>query len=146
MITLVATFLLVWIFSFFFHEVCHYSTAKLLGGKPKISVWFYKDIIPSMRCLYSNNLQDKWVVDFAGGGFTGLIMLIFATSLFGILNCRFFISLFIIGFLQIVYGLFEMAYINRLDRDAYMKYHYGLYAIMIVVGIGLLWNEIWSCV
>jgi len=57
-----------------------------------------------------------------------------------------FIGLFILGVVNVLYGLYEGTYIMKLKRDVYMNYHYLVEIGGVVIGVLMLRNEIWSWV
>ena len=143
MIEFIITFILVWIGATVIHEMSHYVIAWHQKAEPRIEFWLWLGIIPSMRCRYSKALTNKDTFLYGGGFGASLICLLLGALLYPVL-CRVYISLFIVGIMQWVYGLYEGYYYPRLTIDEYMVWHYGAYLLGLIIGIILLYNEIIS--
>lgn len=131
---MIISYIAFWCLGFFLHEVGHVWAARLTGGDGKIKIWFYKGIIPSMKThLYGNYNRDITLI--MGGTFT--CMLYYLTMLFFTNNHYITFPLYSIGTVNLVYAIYEYKYLRIWDIDKYMKYHYYLYLIVILITTGL---------
>lgn len=142
LIEMVFWFLISWIGIFYLHELCHAWACKMQGGKSKIEIWFYKKIIPSMKCSCSKLTDDRYFA-YAGGIGSGFISTIASIPFYWIYP-PLFVGLLIAGIVNFLYGIYEGTYLGRIDFNRYMKWHYVVEIGGIVIGIILLRNIIWS--
>lgn len=139
---LILTFLVIWILGFLGHEYCHLIEARRHGKDGWIEIGSYKGI-PTFSVYFYGEVPDS--VYYAGGIYSGIIYLLM--SLIGMIfiytwGFPFVSSLFTVGIVNIFYGMYEGKYINELDTDEYMKYHYILYAICIVACLIIMWKPL----
>lgn len=139
---LVVSFFFTWVIIFILHEICHKAEAKRQGGDARIEVWFHNRI-PSMRVI-PYNVSNMMMFYFAGGIYAGLISISFA----GILNILgvpiLYIPLYILGIVNLFYGVYEGVFITNLPLNKYMKYKNYVYVIGIVIGLLIMSGEIWT--
>lgn len=137
---LIIWFIVTWISGFAFHEICHALECKRGGGTPEIKFWAWKGI-PSMMCTCSGSVSKLFY--YAGGIYSGLVMLLLS-GIFFFIYMPLFISLFIVGLVNLVYGFYEGNTITKIPRDAYMLGKNIIYTLTIIIGIILLRNYIWG--
>ena len=129
-------FFVVWIVVFVLHEYCHSWACRRYAGKSEIVIWFYKGLIPSMRCSCVGSMDYSFFL-YAGGLLSGFISILFSFLFF----CFFpplFISLFIVGVVNVIYGLFEGGYREVLSDKDYMNIHYLIELLGLLVGLLLV--------
>ena len=132
-LSMIISFIGLWILGAFIHEIGHWLGAVLTGGSAKIKFWLYKGFIPSMK-TYPEGTYNRLIFLYAGGFFTWLVYFI------GMIltdNCYIEYPLFVIALINLVYASYEMSYIDRWDIDKYMKYHYILYLICFIGFTGI---------
>ena len=137
MIDVLFWFLVVWIFGFIFHEYCHLWAAKLQGCNGKIVINFYKGIIPSLQYQLFGTPRNITMIDFAGGLGTAAILLPLSLIM-NFVYTPLMIACFLVGLVNLTYGIYEGLLIRKLDYNTYMKWHYVLYAVTLIIGITLL--------
>jgi len=135
LIPLVVIFLFFWILIFLWHEVCHIIEGFRKGANEgKITIETYKGI-PTMNC-WSNYYPNGRSVQFAGGlysGITSLLIGLIPWYTHTLSDFIFEFPLITIGIVNIVYGIYEGIYIHKIPYGEYMKYHYVVYGITILV-------------
>jgi len=141
MIDYIFWFPIIWILSFVCHEYMHCFEHMRQGGKSwKIQYWSWHGL-PSMRVYLSGVQRNPAMVHLAGGLYTSVIhlfVLMLWVLLYGFQQNGFVYSIVCIGLVQFFYGYYEMTYINRVNRDTYMKAHYIVYFLVISV-FSIVW-------
>jgi hypothetical protein len=124
--------IIIWILGFILHEFCHLFAARLQGCKGKIVFKMYKGIL-GLRYSLVGTPNNITIIDYAGGLATAIILfsISFIMQFFYI---PIMIACFLVGFVNLAYGLFEGFFIRKLNYDKYMKYHYLLYLISLILG------------
>lgn len=134
MIIVIFWFIVVWILGFILHEFFHLFAAKLQGCDGKIELWFHNGI-PSLRYRITDGSPGNiGIIDFVGGLGTSAVLFIMAGIMYFVYE-PLMIACFLVGSVNLTYGLYEGFMIRRLTNDPYMKWHYVVYAVTLVVGI-----------
>lgn len=133
------TFPIIWVMSWITHELMHALECKRQGaGEATIYYYFYGGWIPALQYKYMGIIENKKLVNLAGGLYTGILLLIIGLYA-GYTPTQYDLNIeaafIIIGVLQLVYGLFEWKYLGVLRHDLYMKRHYQLYAAILIIMI-----------
>jgi len=128
-------FIYSWFTIFLFHELCHIIEG-FRHGADDAEIYIDKYwIFPTMRCWSNHNGHDD-AVAFAGGIYSGIISLIigiYAALTPTMWDFPFEFSFIVIGSINIVYGIYEGTFLNKLDYDEYMRYHYMIYIVMFII-------------
>ena len=132
-------FFVCWFGGFYLHELCHKYECERQGGKGKISIWYHNHI-PSMLCSCTG-AKNYNLFALAGGLYAGILLMILAGLAYVPMKSL-FIGAFLCGLVNLGYCIYEWKYLYIWDRKKYMKWHYRLYAVLLVIGIFLLRNEI----
>ena len=129
----IIAFLLLWVPAFLCHEIMHSLEARRQGCKTRIDMWIHKGI-PSMRCIVTEGtLKNKWLFALAGGLYTSIILIIISWITSGIPWLSTAVGT--LGIINFIYSLYESTFLHKIPLATYMKYHYFVYAIGIVIGI-----------
>jgi len=141
MISYIISLLSCWVGGFILHECCHALEASRQGAKPYIEFWWHGNL-PSMRCGYSGTIKNRSLFSFAGGFYSGCILLFFGW-LFLYVYLPLAYGLLVVGAINFVYAFYEVRYIDKLDRDEYMRKHYIIYIVtfIVVTIIFKLWKD-----
>lgn len=129
----ILSFLVLWIPAFYLHELMHALEAKRQGCKTKIQVWWHNKI-PSMRCIVTEGtLKNRWLMNLSGGLYSSIILLITSWILTGIpwLSA----SVGTLAIINFIYSLYECTFLDNIPTSVYMKYHYYVYVVGIIIGI-----------
>ena len=144
LIPLIIVFLIFWLWIFTFHEICHILEGFRLGAdEGRIYIESYNKI-PTMTC-WSNYPKDNRSVQYAGGLYSGIVSFLIGLIPYyteTLWDFIFEFPLITIGMVNIVYGIYEGIYIHNIPYDKYMKYHYILYIVTILIMIGIYYNKI----
>jgi hypothetical protein len=124
---MIVTFICLWIIGFVLHEFGHILGARLTGGNGRIKFWMYKGI-PSLKVIFSGDYHRPTAL-ISGGLTTGIVYLISAILTD---NPYLLYPLLTIGFINALYSLYELVFIDEISINKYMIGHYVLY---IVVGL-----------
>ena len=136
MIIIIFWLIIIWILGFILHEYCHLFAARLQGCKGKIIFKMYKGI-PGLRYSLDDTPDNITIIDYAGGLATAIILfsISFIMQFFYI---PLMIACFLVGFVNLTYGLFEGLFIRKLNNDKYMKYHYIVYLMYLLLLLYIL--------
>ena len=144
LLILLVSFLVIWTLGFLLHEWCHLFEARRHGMDGWISIGRYMGI-PTFSVYFYGETPTS--VYYAGGVYSGLIYLLI--SLIGIpflytWGFPIVASLFTVGIVNLFYGIYEGMFIEKLNTDSYIKYHYILYGICILACLIVMWNPLVS--
>ena len=134
-ILLLLKFLFVWFTSFFIHELMHCYEAYRQGATKYVVVPEFKTL--SMKMQYWGNINNKSMINLAGGVYTSPLMFIMAliTYKYDLLFAYCFLTL---GWIHLIYGIFEYKYLRILNHKDYKISRYIIYGIVILVMLILL--------
>lgn len=136
MIMISITFLIAWIMLWITHELMHCIEYYRQGvDYATIKLEFWRGWIPTMRVNYSGILTNKKLADLSGGLYCGILSLtlgLYAAYTPSMDDLNIEAAFIIIGVLQLIYGLFEMKYLSSIPLHTYMKWHYVLYAAVLI--------------
>ena len=150
---LIILFFGIWIIGMYIHELFHGLACVIQGAKFSIHIWFYKlkigkhtIKIPSMLCTINGPIKNVALFYYLGGIGAGILLLLLSL-VFYYVYVPLFIVLFLSGITNFFYGIYEGLLINKIPQDTYMKWHYVLYIVCIVIGMfglrNIIINYIW---
>jgi len=131
--------IVLWFPAFYLHERCHKWEAKRQGTDSYIKFWWHKIWhipIPSMQCIPTDPLKNRYLFYLSGGLYSGLILLSLGILLFFIESLS--DTLVLLGSVNVVYSLYEvillpMVHDGKLSMKNYMRWHYVLFAVVLIV-------------
>lgn len=129
MIKEILVFPFIWFSMFLWHELFHALGARVQGIRENcISVKFLP--FPTMRFSYWGIPKYEGLISLSGGALASILsfLLFFITSYTSLS-----LSFFILGWVQLVYGIFEWKYIRILSKHKYDKFRYMLYITTVVL-------------
>jgi len=143
LLILVFIFFMIWILAFLGHELCHILEANRQGADGGYIIVTSHKGIPSLVCSWYGETSELAI--YAGGVYSGIIYLaISILTMFGIYSWGFplIFSFFTLGIVNIFYGLYEGMYLEDLEYDEYMRYHYIIYIICIISCLIIMWKPL----
>lgn len=129
---LIASIIVIFFLSQITHELFHKLIASLWGAKTKIEIWF-NGKIPSMRCsVISGNPGPLFLT---AGIWNGIVLLVIGYILNNLGATIIAIGCYINSTIQIIYGIYEVLFLRTLPFKDYMRLHYYVYLLGLVLGI-----------
>ena len=138
-------FTVVWFSSFLFHEAMHCFEHRRQGGQYSTVEFWQWHGLPSLRVIHHGVQRNPDMVRLAGGLYTGIVLWSIEGVYLAIVSVlgettvnAITYSLLCIGWVQVLYGIYECCMLDRLSIEKYMFWHYCLYCLVIVV-FSVIW-------
>ena len=130
-------FIYTWVTGFLLHELCHIFEAMRQGAKKG----FIHVNGTGFLAYYDGIIKNKILFAWAGGLYSGIILLIVGFIAYYYNNPVFYIPILTVAVVNIVYSFYEKKYLYVLSTKDYYLYHYLLYLI-VLVGMFIFWSII----
>ena len=131
-LTFILIFFFVWFTSFLWHELMHCFEAWRQGSQKQFIVPVFDRF--HMYMSYDGLVYDKNLISFAGGVYTSFVMFLLMLLSSGFWQ----FAWFTLGWVQLVYGVFEGFYNHRMPVKDFNMCKYWLY-IWTVIGCIVFW-------
>ena len=131
----IMVFIYTWVTGFLLHELCHVLEAMRQGAKKG----FIHINGTGFLAYYDGMIKNKILFAWAGGLYSGIILLIVGFIAYYYNNPVFYIPILTVAVVNIVYSFYEKKYLYVLSTRDYYKYHYFLY-IVTLVGMFIFWS------
>lgn len=132
LLQLVIIFIITWFVGFFLHELWHLFICQQYGGIGRIRLTNHKGI--SSAYCECDGCTERFLFKLMGGLGTAIFLIPIGIALFSIYT-PLGVSLFIVGLVNLPYSFYEATFLDRWNKEKYMKWHYVLYGIMIMLGL-----------
>jgi len=136
MFEMIYILIVTWIEAFLLHELCHLLEAYRQGANSlAIRVWIWK-FIPSFQAV-ADDIKNEFLFALSGGLYSGLILLLETIIAIATGASVFILPLTVVTITNLIYSIYEAKYLYKIPMDVYMKWHYLIYAIGIVLAVVL---------
>jgi len=120
---------------FFLHEVCHGFECWRQNRCSSCIVVDFKHL--SMRCEYDGYVDEPKLVSYAGGVYCSLVCFVMSVAVVGYVYLSW--CFLVLGWVQLVYGIFEGCFIGRVSDHFYLYGRYFVYVVIVLANLFLWW-------
>ena len=124
-------FPIIWILGFVLHEYMHLMEA-VAQDADRYSEFWWQGKLPSIRTVITGKLRDPYSFKFAGCFYTAFIFIILAILVY-MYSLPIHFCLMTTGMANLIYAFYEQKYLWEIPLDRYMRYHYLIYLLVIVL-------------